>query len=86
VEKTSNHPILEYDDAALAAAVVGYLGECPQATDDLEGIMEWWLPRHQIRTDTIRVARALEWLAEHGIIEHVGVGDGRSYRLRSIEP
>jgi hypothetical protein len=72
----------EYDDAALAEAIVGYLEQHPQAMDSLDGIMDWWLPRHQIRTDTIRLARTLESLHERGIIERVDAGSDRRYRLR----
>ncbi len=75
-------PTAERDDA-LCFELVSYLQEHPHAMDSLEGIAEWWLPRHHIRIGVERVSRALEWLAKRDIVERVPEGDRMLYRLRS---
>jgi hypothetical protein len=68
-------------DDVMGAELLSYLREHPRAMDSLEGIAEWWLPRHRIRIGVERVSRALEALAERGILERVVDGDRLLYRL-----
>jgi hypothetical protein len=69
-------------DEALRAVVLSYLAEHPEAMDSIEGIAEWWITRQQIRVDVERLSHVLEGLTESGVLEIVGLGAQRLYRLR----
>ena len=71
------------DDEELCDAIVGYLRDHPNAADTLEGIAEWWLPRHQLRIDVERLARMLRRLADRDVLEALGMGGGTRYRLKA---
>ena len=77
-------PAAERDDV-LCAELLSYLQEHPHAMDSLEGIAEWWLPRHHIRIGVERVSRALESLAQRDILERIPEGDRTLYRLRASD-
>lgn len=62
-------------------AILGYLAEHPNASDTLEGIAAWWIQQDRIRLGVERVARALEWLRERGLVEERQEGGLRRYRL-----
>jgi hypothetical protein len=51
--------------------------------DSVEGIVEWWIPRHHIRTSVDRVARALAALESQGLIERTGDSERPLFRLRA---
>jgi hypothetical protein len=70
----------------LANALLAYLDEHPQAMDTLEGIAEWWLVRQQVRVVVERVARVLRRLCDEGVLEAVGTGEDRRFRLRPRAP
>jgi Fe2+ or Zn2+ uptake regulation protein len=66
----------------LAAAVMQYLEEHPQAMDTFEGIAEWWVARQQVRFSLDALARVLQELAAQGLIEEMkGAGEVRLYHL-----
>lgn len=65
----------------LAELVLGYLREHPHAMDTLSGIAHWWVLRQQIRVDLENLQRALDLLTERGVLEGVGSGEMRRYRL-----
>jgi hypothetical protein len=69
-------------DARLADAVLAYLAEHPDAMDTVDGVAEWWVMRQRVRGDVEAVARVLHALAERGVLEEIGEGAGRRYRLR----
>lgn len=69
-------------ESELCDELLAYLREHPRAMDSLEGIAEWWLPRHQIRVGVERIARALETLTRRGMLQEVEDGDRLLYRLR----
>lgn len=69
-------------DDDVAEAVLGYLAEHPQATDTLTGIAEWWLMRHQVRVTVTTLGRVLRRLTERGVLDVIGEGEHRQYRLR----
>jgi Fe2+ or Zn2+ uptake regulation protein len=73
------------DDDEVCNAVLAYLAEHPHATDTLEGIATWWLPRQQIRFDVERVWRALEALKARGLLEEFRTGDTPWYRLKTAD-
>ncbi len=68
-------------DEQIAHAILAYLAEAPDAMDTLEGVTEWWLLRQRVRDDMESVGRALETLVEQGVIDAVGAGSQRRYRL-----
>ncbi|HEX2078377.1 MAG TPA: hypothetical protein VHG08_11730 [Longimicrobium sp.] len=69
-------------ESELCEELLAYLREHPRAMDSLEGIAEWWLPRHHIRVGVERIARALETLTRRGMLQEVEDGDRMLYRLR----
>ena len=66
----------------LGELVLGYLEEHPQGMETLEGIAEWWIERRRIRVDVEALSRALQALTERDVLEVVGTGPTRRYRLR----
>lgn len=66
----------------IADGVLDYLRECPSAMDTVESIAEWWISRAQVRTDVTILADVLDQLTKQGILEQVGDGDDRRYRLK----
>ena len=69
-------------DEEVAQSILAYLAEHPQAMDTAEGIADWWIMRQQVRVTATAVARVLHQLAERGLLEEVGEGDTRRYRLK----
>lgn len=63
--------------------LLGYLLDNPGAMDTLEGIVTWWLPRHEVRVGAERVAQALERLEAKGLVERAGDRDRPLFRLRA---
>lgn len=70
------------NDEEVAEAILGYLEEHPHATDTVEGIAEWWIMRQQIRVNATTVTRVLQDLMERGLVEELGAGEQRRYRLK----
>lgn len=70
------------DDQSLMDAVTAYLAECPNATDTKVGVTEWWLMRQRVRVQVEAVGRALDRLVASGVLEAVGSGEQRRYRLK----
>ena len=50
--------------------------------DTLDGIADWWLPRHWVRVEVDRVAEALRILEERGLVERIGSEDRPLFRLK----
>jgi hypothetical protein len=69
-------------DQELAEAILVYLADHPAAMDTVEGIAEWWLLRQRVRVVVERVERVLGRQANEGVLEAVGGGPSRRYRLR----
>ena len=69
-------------EAEIAEAIVGYLEEHPRAMDTLEGIAEWWLPRHQVKFDLNAVEQAVRRLTEQGVLEEIADGHQPRYHLK----
>jgi hypothetical protein len=74
------------DEKEIAEAIVEYLREHPEAMDTMHGIAEWWLMRHQIRTSVTAIANVLSQLKASGVLEEVGAGENRRYRLKPAPP
>lgn len=83
MEKAVLHAQTSEEESPVAAAILDYLAEHPQAMDTLEGIAEWWLARQRVRIEVRAVASALQQLTEQGLLEEVGSGESRCYRLKS---
>ena len=66
----------------LANALRAYLAEHPQATDTLNGVCQWWIPRDKAYSpDT--VMRAIQMLVHLEEVEQRPGSDGRiMYRKR----
>jgi hypothetical protein len=62
--------------------ISGYLAECPNAMDTLEGIAGFWLTRQSVRAQIALLTEVLEELVAEGYLETVGEGENRHYRLR----
>jgi hypothetical protein len=77
---------MQHDDAELGQAILRYLAARPQAADTVEGIAEWWLLRQQVCVVVERVERVLRQLTARGILEEVGTGVSRRYRLPHGRP
>ena len=70
------------NDEQVAQSILGYLAEHPRAMDTVEGIAQWWIMRQQIRVNVKTLMRVVEELAEKGLLEELGVGEQRLYRLK----
>jgi Fe2+ or Zn2+ uptake regulation protein len=70
------------EDEEVAEAILGYLAEHPQAMDTVEGIAQWWIMRQQVRVTATTVARVLRELTERGLLQEIGDGEQRRYRLK----
>lgn len=62
------------------AALIVYLDKHPTASDSLEGISQWWLPK-AVAHSRADVERALEQLCAEGTIERCPQVDGQ-YHFR----
>lgn len=79
-KQLSDSQLLEEEIAAL---IMGYFEEHPQAMDTLEGIAEWWLMRKWVRAEVEALSRVLRQLAERGLVEVSGGGQYQHYRLKT---
>jgi trehalose-6-phosphatase len=62
--------------------ILEYLTDHADAKDTLEGVAEWWLLQHAIRSRTADVANVLADLVARGIlIEHKRAGTRTHYRV-----
>ena len=52
----------------LATEILSYMARNPKASDTLEGIVEWWLLEHRIRSRTALVQAALGELVERRLM------------------
>ena len=66
----------------VAQSILAYLAEHPQAMDSVEGIAQWWIMRQQIRVNVMKLTQVLRQLVESGLVEEIGEGEQRRYRLR----
>jgi hypothetical protein len=73
-------------EEALAQLILGYLAECPQSMDTLEGIAEWWVMRQRIRLEVQAVSKALEQLVAQGVLEEFSNQGNQYYRLKEAVP
>jgi hypothetical protein len=72
----------EQSEGQLAEAVLAYLAEHPDAADTRVGIAEWWVARHDMRVESTTLQRVLDRLTELGVLDVIGDGENRCYRLK----
>ncbi len=70
------------NDDEVAQSILAYLAEHPQAMDTVEAIARWWIMRQQVRVDVTTLTRVLQRLADKGLLEQLGDGEQRRYRLK----
>jgi hypothetical protein len=81
---------MDNNEKTLENTIKSYLQKKKKAGDTLRGITEWWLESERIDKSVDCVTRALENLAQQGIIERLGLdkqenndkGEYFFYRLR----
>jgi hypothetical protein len=75
----------EPDLTAIVAALALYLRANPRACDTAEGIHRWWLsPNNEFTPDT--VARGLDWMKRHNLLELTTAADGHQrFRRRATD-
>ncbi len=78
-----NNEGVSADEDGVAEAILGYIAEHPHAMDTVEGIAEWWLTRQAIRVNVVLLTRVLHRLTERGLLEEIGSGEHRRYRLKT---
>jgi len=68
----------------ISEEILEYLREQPDASDTLEGIMDWWLLSQRIRDEVRKVKEAISILVEQGWLVEIKGNDSRiRYRLSS---
>jgi hypothetical protein len=71
------------NEKELEGLILGYLKDCPDAEDTLEGISEWWVLDQLIKHRTQHVQKVLESLVAQGLLSEERGPDGRK-RYRNI--
>lgn len=70
----------EFDAAwKVALKILRYLNDNPNASDTIDGILEWWLLKQSICDEQNVVERALEVLVEQDLILCSKSADGRKH-------
>lgn len=68
--------------AEIVQAILEYLRKNPDAQDTQSGIVEWWLPAHQMKPRDPTIKAALDQLVNAGLLsEHKGKDAQTSYRV-----
>ena len=65
------------DVQKLAEEISRYLLEHDGVADTLEGVTQWWLLRQRLHEGRNKVARAIDYLCEQGVIERRELPDGK---------
>jgi len=70
------------EKSEMAAEILEYLAEHPDAQDSLEGIVEWWLLERRLKRKTQLVKEVLADLVSQGLVQQSQNRDAPSrYRL-----
>jgi hypothetical protein len=68
--------------AEIVRAILEYLRKNPDAQDTQWGIVEWWLPSHEVKPRDATIKKALDQLIHAGLLsEHKGKDAQTSYRM-----
>jgi hypothetical protein len=59
------------DLECVASEILRYLQRRPEATDTMDGIVQWWLPRLRLEEAAETVQHALDLLEHRGLVERV---------------
>jgi hypothetical protein len=66
----------------VAAEILAYLYEHPNAADTMEGIADWWLPQQRLTENLTLIHAALRLLLARGLIHKRRLPDGQTiYRV-----
>jgi Fe2+ or Zn2+ uptake regulation protein len=66
----------------IARAILEHLRKNPEAQDTLAGVVQWWLPSHEINPRTATIKDALDELVATGLVtEFEGTDAQISYRM-----
>ncbi len=71
------------EEDELAAVVMEYLREHPDAMDTAEGIADFWFDRSLVKVELRRLMKVLDTLVQLGLLLEVRKIDGALYRLNS---
>lgn len=74
VQNDSNE--LQAEVRELAEEIATYLRERPQVADTVEGIARWWIMRQRLQESERRVALAMEYLCDQGVVNARQLPDG----------
>lgn len=70
------------EESEMAYDILAYLSEHPDASDTLQGIVEWWLLEQEIKSRINQVERALSELVAKGLVlESKGKESQTRYRI-----
>jgi len=72
------------DDREVESAVLAYLDRHPGASDTLDGIAQWWLPRQRYVTARQRIEGVLARLVADGVLQRRRLPDGTA--LYALDP
>jgi len=75
---------LSFSDApSITREIMAYLKEHPDAQDNIEGIMQWWLLERNITFQTKLLREALAGLVKEGSVIEVSSQTGSYYKLNN---
>ena len=66
------------EESETAHEILAYLAEHPEASDTLEGIVEWWVLEQEIKYEIEMVRKAVAELVQQGILLEEKTGDSRT--------
>lgn len=61
----------------IAREISSYLERRDQATDTIEGIVDWWIVRQRLYEERQRVEKALEYLLQIGAVSRTVLPGGK---------
>ena len=60
--------LFKTDNSEIASEILKYLADHPNATDTLNGVVQWWFPERTIRFQLDQVKQALDELVAKGMV------------------
>jgi hypothetical protein len=84
-ERNSTKNNFSFPDApSIAREILAYLQEHPEAQDNIEGIMQWWLLERDISFQAKLLREALAGLVKDGSVIEVVNQSGSHYKLNKV--
>lgn len=70
------------EKSQIVSDILTYLTEHPDASDTMEGIVQWWLLEQKIKHQSVKVKEALAELVAKGLVlEYKGKDSRTHYRI-----